>query len=96
MSDIIPFRDKILVKKIEDDSKTRSGLTIPDGSVERPTKGEILAVGEGRMTEEGKIIPMPFKVGDKILYPKYSGFPVKIDTEEFLILKEDEVLGFLK
>ncbi len=96
MAEIIPIRDKIVVKKIEDPAKTKSGLTIPDGSVERPTKGEVIAVGEGKLTDDGKVLPMVVKKGDFIVYPKYSGFPINVDGEEFLILKEEEVLGFFK
>jgi len=96
MTDIfLPFRDKILVEKIEDENKTKTGLVIPEGSVERPTKGKVIAVGDGRMTDEGDVIPMDIKIGDTVVYPKYSGFPVKLNGEEHLILKQDEILGFL-
>jgi len=93
---IVPIRDKVVVKKIEDDARTKSGLVIPDGSVERPTTGEVIAVGEGKLTDDGKVLPMVVKAGDIIIYPKYSGFPIKVDNEEFLILKEEEILGFLR
>ena len=96
MAEIIPIRDKIVVKKIQDDAKTKGGLTLPDGSVDRPTKGEVLAVGDGAVTEDGKIIPMVVKKGDIVIYPKYSGHPLKVSGEEFLILEEKEILGFLR
>ena len=96
MTEIIPLRDFLVVKKIEDAAKTKSGLTISDDAKERPTKGEVLAIGAGRMNDDGKLLPMFIKIGDKILYPKYSGHPIKVDAEEFLILEEKEVLAILK
>lgn len=96
MLEIVPFRDKIVVKKIEDPAKTKGGLVIPDGSVDRPTKGEVIAAGEGKLTDDGKVLPMAVKKGDIVIFPKYSGHPLKVDGEEFLILQEDEILGFLK
>lgn len=96
MSEIVPIRDRIVVKKIEDAPKTKGGLVIPDGSVERPTKGEVISVGEGKLTDDGKVLPMVVKKGDIVIFPKYSGHPLKVEGEEFLILEEKEVLGFLK
>jgi chaperonin GroES len=96
MSEIVPLRDKIVVKKIEDPAKTKAGLVIPDGSVERPTKGEVIAVGDGKVLDDGKILPTVVKKGDIVLYPKYSGHALKVDGEEYLILQEDEILGFLR
>lgn len=96
MSEIVPIRDKIVVKKIEDEPKTKGGLVIPDGSVERPTKGEVIAVGDGKLTDEGKVLPMVVKKGDTVIFPKYSGHPLKVNGEEFLILQESEILGFLR
>ena len=96
MTEIIPLRNCIVVKKIEDVNKTKSGLQLSDDTKERPTKGTVLAIGTGKVTEDGKTIPMVVKVGDMILYPKYSGHPAKVDNEEFLILDEDEVLAILK
>lgn len=96
MTEIIPLRNCLVVKKIEDVNKTKSGLQLSDDTKERPTKGTVLAVGEGKVNEEGKRLPMIVKVGDTILYPKYSGHPAKVDNEEFLILDEDEVLAILK
>jgi chaperonin GroES len=96
MINFIPIRDRILVKKIEDELKTKSGLQLSDDTKERPTKGTVLAVGDGRLNDDGKLLPMVIKVGDTILYPKYAGHPVKLQFEEYLILDENEVLGILK
>lgn len=96
MTEIIPLRNCLVVKKIEDPQKTKSGLVLSDDTKERPTKGEVLAVGTGKVNEDGKVLPMVVKVGDIILYPKYSGHPAKVDNDEFLILDEDEVLAILK
>lgn len=95
MIKVLPLRDRVVVKKIEDELKTKSGLTLPDDVKERPTKGEILEVGEGSINENGVLIPMVVKVGDKILYPKYAGHPIKVDNEEYLILEEKEILAKL-
>ena len=96
MSKIVPLRDKIVVKKIEETMKTKTGLVISDDAKERPTRGEVLAVGEGKLTDDGKVLPMVVKVGDTVLYPKYAGHPIKLDNDEFLILEEHEVLGLIK
>lgn len=96
MTIIVPMRNLLVVKKIEDVNMTKSGLKISDDAKERPTKGTVLAVGSGKISDEGKILPMTIKVGDTILYPKYSGHPAKVDNEEYLILDEDEVLAILK
>ena len=94
--EFIPIRDRLLVKKIEDELKTKSGLKLSDDTKERPTKGIVLAAGEGKVNDDGKLLPMVLKVGDTILYPKYAGHPVKLQFEEYLILEESEVLGILK
>jgi len=96
MTEIIPIRDRLVIKKIEDALKTKTGLVLPDDAKERPTKGEVLAVGEGRLNDEGNTLPMVVKKGDTILYPKYACHPAYIDNEEYLILNEDEVLAILK
>jgi len=96
MTTFNPIRNRLLVKKIEDDLRTKSGLKLSDDTKERPTKGSVLAVGEGKINDDGKLLPMVVKVGDTILYPKYAGHPVKLDFEEYLILDEDEVLGIIK
>jgi chaperonin GroES len=96
MIEFIPIRDRLLVKKIEDSMKTKSGLVLSDDTKERPTKGEVLSVGEGKLNEDGKLIPMVIGKGDKIVYPKYAGHPIKLDGIEYLILDENEVLGIIK
>lgn len=95
MINFIPIRDRLLVKKIEDELKTKSGLQLSDDTKERPTKGIVLAVGEGRQNDDGKLLPMVVKTGDTILYPRYAGHPVKLDFVEYLILEEKEVLGIV-
>jgi chaperonin GroES len=96
MIEFIPIRDRLLVKKIEDSMKTKSGLVLSDDTKERPTKGEVLSVGEGKLNDDGKLIPMAVSKGDKIVYPKYAGHPIKLDGIEYLILDENEVLGIIK
>jgi chaperonin GroES len=96
MMEFIPIRDRLLVKKIEDELKTKSGLQLSDDIKERPTKGVVLAVGNGKVNNDGTLLPMVIEVGDTILYPKYAGHPVKLQFEEYLILEESEVLGIVK
>ena len=96
MSIIVPIRGRLVVKKIEDDNRTKSGLKLSDDTKERPTKGKVLAVGEGKMNDDGVVLPMIIKAGDTILYPKYSGHEAKVDNVEYLILEENEVLAVLK
>lgn len=91
-----PTSDRLLVKKIDNANKTKGGLVLPDDAKERPTKGEVLEAGEGRMNDDGKVLPMKIKKGDTILYPQYSGYPVKVDGEDLLILDEKDVLAVLK
>lgn len=95
MIDFVPIRDRLLVKKINDTMKTKSGLVLSDDTKERPTKGDVLAVGDGKYNDDGKLIPMIIKSGDRIVYPKYAGHPIKLDGVEYLILEEHEVLGTL-
>lgn len=96
MTEIVPLRARIVVKKIEEELRTKSGLTLPDDVKERPTRGEVLSVGDGAVNDDGKILPMVVKKGDIVLYPKYAGHPIKVDNEEYLILEEKEILAFLK
>jgi chaperonin GroES len=90
-----PLADRILIRRIEEKESVRGGIIIPDTAKEKPQEGEVVAVGPGRKTEEGKIIPMDLKKGDRILIGKYSGTDVKIDGVEYVILREDDVLGVL-
>jgi chaperonin GroES len=94
---IRPLHDRVLVKRIEPGDKTSAGgIIIPDTAKEKPQEGEVMAVGSGKMLENGKVQPMNVKVGDRILFGKYSGTDVKIDEEEYLIMREDDILGVLE
>ncbi|MGO8791442.1 MAG: co-chaperone GroES [Terriglobia bacterium] len=91
-----PLHDRILVKRIEEKEAVKGGIIIPDSAKEKPLEGEVIAVGNGKKTDDGKIIPLDVKAGDRILLGKYSGTEIKIDNEEYLILKEEEVLGVVE
>lgn len=91
-----PLHDRIFVKRIEEKESVKGGIIIPDTAKEKPQEGEVIAVGNGKKTEDGKIIPLDVKAGDRILFGKYSGTEIKIDDQEYLILREDEVLGILE
>ncbi len=90
-----PLHDRILVKRIEEEEARRGGIIIPDTAKEKPQEGKIVAVGKGKVTEDGKKTPLDVKAGDRILFGKYSGSEVKLDGEEYLIMKEEDVLGVL-
>jgi len=90
-----PLADRILVKAAPAEEKTASGIIIPDTAKEKPMQGEIIAVGKGRTTDDGKLIPLELKVGDKVLYGKYSGTEVTIDGEEYLIMREADVYAII-
>ena len=91
---IRPLYDRIVVKRIEaEEEKTASGLIIPDSAKEKPQEGEVVAVGKGKRLEDGKVVPLDVQVGDRILFGKYSGSDIKLDGDEYLIMREDEVLG---
>src|ERR1700680_1545774 len=93
---IRPLYDRIVVKRIEDSTeKTARGVFIPDSAKEKPQEGEVMAVGQGKRADDGKLIALDVKAGDRILFGKYSGAEIKLDGEEFLIMREDEVLGVL-
>ncbi len=88
-----PLHDRILVRRLEEGETVRGGIIIPDSAKEKPQEGEVIAVGKGKSNDEGKVFPLDVKAGDKILFGKYSGTEIKIDGEEFLIMREEEVLG---
>ncbi len=90
-----PLHDRVLVKRIEEEEVRRGGIIIPDTAKEKPQEGKVIAVGNGKVGEDGKRIPLDVKAGDRILFGKYSGSEVKIDDEEYLILREEDVLGIL-
>ena len=93
---IRPLHDRVIVKRIEEERKSAGGIVIPDTAAEKPDQGEIVAVGKGKKDDAGKLIPLDVKVGDRILFGKYSGSEIKIDAQEYLILREDEILGVLE
>lgn len=92
---VTPLRDRILVKRLEEKEVVKGGIIIPDSAKEKPMEGEVVAVGNGKILENGQKVPMEIKEGDRILFGKYSGTEIKIDDEEYLIMREDEVLGIL-
>ena len=91
-----PLHDRILVKRTAEEDKTAGGLFIPDSAKEKPQRGEIVAAGKGRITEEGKVLPLEVKIGDKILFSKYAGTEIKFDGSEFLMMREEDVLGIVQ
>jgi chaperonin GroES len=88
-----PLADRVLVKPTEKEEKTKSGIYLPDTAKEKPQEGEILAVGPGKMTDDGKRIPMDLKVGDRVIYAKYGGTEIKVDDEDMMILRESDILA---
>ena len=91
-----PLHDRILIKRIEEKEAVKGEIIIPDTAKEKPQEGEVIAVGNGKKTEDGNIIPLDVKAGDRILFGKYSGAEIKMDGQEFLILREEEVLGIIE
>ncbi len=88
-----PLHDRVIVKRLEEERKTASGIVIPDTAAEKPDQGEVLAIGPGKKNEEGKLFPVDVKVGDKILFGKYSGTTVKVDGEELLVMREEDIMA---
>ena len=93
---IRPLQDRVIVKRLEEEEKTKGGIIIPDTAKEKPQEGKVIAVGKGKMNEDGKLIPLDVKVGDRILFGKYSGSEIKIDGEEHLIMREEDILGVIE
>jgi chaperonin GroES len=93
---IRPLQDRIIVKRVAEEEKTKGGIIIPDTAKEKPLEGKVIAVGNGRVLEDGKIRPLDVKAGDRVLFGKYAGTEVKIDGEDHLILKEDDVVGIVE
>ena len=91
-----PLHDRVLLKRIEEEPARRSGIIIPDSAKEKPQEGKVIAVGNGKVTDDGKKIPLDVKAGDRILFGKYSGSEVKIDEKEYLIMREEDVLAILE
>ncbi len=93
---IRPLNDRLLVKRLKEEEKTAGGIIIPDSAKEKPAEGEVMAVGPGKSNEKGERVAMQVKAGDRVLFSKYSGTDVKIDGEDYLIMREDDVLGIIE
>ena len=90
-----PLHDRVLVKRFNEEEKSKGGIIIPDTAKEKPIQGEIIAVGQGRVTEDGKVRPLDVKKGDRVLFGKYAGTEIKIDGDEYLMMREEDILGVL-
>jgi len=93
---IRPLQDRVIVKRIEEEEKTKGGIIIPDTAKEKPQEGKVIAVGKGKVSDDGKLTKPDVKVGDKILFGKYSGSEIKLNGEEHLIMREDDILGVVE
>ncbi|GLR26232.1 MULTISPECIES: co-chaperone GroES [Limnobacter] len=93
---IRPLHDRVIVKRLESERKTSSGIVIPDSAAEKPDQGEILAVGPGKRDDSGKIIPMDVKVGQRVLFGKYAGQSIKVDGQEVLVMREEDIMGVIE
>ena len=91
-----PLRDRIIVKGLEEEEKTKGGIIIPDTAKEKPIEGKVIAVGDGKIKEDGKKIPLELKKGDRVLFAKYAGTEIKIDGEEHLMMREDDILAIIE
>ena len=91
-----PLHDRVVVRRVEEDTKTAGGIIIPDTAKEKPVQGEVVAVGPGARDEQGKVVPLDVKAGDRVLFGKWSGTEVKIDGEDLLIMKESDILGIIE
>lgn len=93
---IKPLRDRVIVRRLGEEEKTKGGIIIPDSAKEKPQEGEVVAVGSGKVLEDGKVVPLDIKKGDRVLFGKYSGTEVKVDGEELLMMREEDVLGIVE
>ena len=93
---IRPLHDRVVVRRLEEERKTASGIVIPDTAAEKPDQGEVIAIGKGKILEDGKVRPLDVKVGDRILFGKYSGQTVKVKGEEFLVMREEDIMGVVE
>ncbi|MGH8502447.1 MAG: co-chaperone GroES [Gammaproteobacteria bacterium] len=93
---IRPLHDRVIVRRLEEERKSAGGIVIPDTAAEKPTQGEVVAAGNGRIQENGEVRPLDVKAGDKILFGKYSGTEVKVDGEDLLVMKEDDIMGIIE
>jgi chaperonin GroES len=96
MAMLRPLHDRVVIRRLEEKEQVRGGIIIPDTAKEKPQEGEVVAIGEGKVLEDGKRLPLDVKVGDHVLFGKYSGSEVKIGDEDFLIMREDEILGIVQ
>jgi chaperonin GroES len=96
MANIRPLHDRVIVKRVKEEEKSKGGIIIPDTAKEKPIEGEVLAIGSGKIADDGTVRKLDVKVGDRVLFGKYSGTEVKVDGEERLILREDDILGVLE
>ncbi len=93
---IRPLQDRVIVRRLEEEDKTEGGIIIPDTAKEKPMEGKVVAVGKGKVLEGGKVVPLDVKKGDRILFSKYAGTEIKLDGEEHLIMREDDILGIVE
>ncbi|BAU50355.1 molecular chaperone GroES [Sulfurifustis variabilis] len=93
---IRPLHDRVIVRRLEEERRSAGGIVIPDTAKEKPIQGEVIAVGNGKILEDGKVKPLDVKVGDKILFGKYSGTEVKIGSDEFLVMREEDIMGIIE
>lgn len=91
-----PLHDRVIIKRLDNETKTASGIVIPDNAAEKPDQGEILAIGAGKRDDSGKVIPMDVKVGDRVLFGKYAGQTVKVDGNELLVMREEDIMAVLQ
>ena len=91
-----PLHDRVIIKRLDNEHKTSSGIVIPDSAAEKPDQGEVLAIGDGKIGDDGKVRPLAVKVGDKVLFGKYSGTEVKVDGEDLLVMREDDVMAVIE
>ena len=96
MTKIRPLQDRLIVKRVQEEEKTKGGIIIPDSAKEKPIEGKVIAAGNGKVLEDGKVRPLDVKAGDRILFSKYAGTEIKIDGEEHLIMREDDILGVIE
>lgn len=96
MSKFRPLHDRVLVKRLEAEQKSKGGIIIPDAAKEKPIEGEVIAVGKGKILEDGNVRPLEVKIGDRVLFGKYSGTEIKIEGEEHIMMREDEILGVVE
>jgi chaperonin GroES len=93
---IRPLHDRVIVKRLEEERKTSSGIVIPDSAAEKPDQGKVIAVGPGKLLDDGRMLPLDVKVGDKVLFGKYAGTAVKIKGEELLVMREEDIMGVIE